>query len=145
MKRFFLWQKILIALASIFIILFTVLVVHIANAPSLEVDNAHIQVSAATFSEEISLEQMQWFQQEIKQLPQVINPRVDKENKVLVFFYNNTQTSSKEILETLFKKTGVQTKLFQLHAEQQNQRVCPAMDPDSFKYRFSVFIQRIFQ
>jgi hypothetical protein len=145
MKRFFLWQKILIALASIFIVLFTVLVVHIAKAPSLEVDNANIQVSAATFSEEISLEQMQRFQQEIKQLPQVINPRIDKENKVLVFFYNNTQTNSKEILETLFQKTGVQAKLFQLNAEQQKQRVCPAMDPDSFKYRFSVFIQRIFQ
>jgi hypothetical protein len=140
-------RKIKIAIGSvfgIFLILFLVLVVHIATAKPLVVDNATLQISRIDFKEPIDSLKAKEIHRNLKSIPGVKTDRLNKETGVLVFFHDIKIADSKTIYNKLIAMGNYKAERFVLPKELENKTACPVMSEDSFSYKFSRGIQRIF-
>ena len=140
-------RKIKIALGSTFIIfflLFLILVVHIATAKPLEVDNASLQISRIDFKEPIDSLKAKEIHRNLKSIPGVKTDRLNKETGVLVFFHDIKVADSKTIYNKLMAMGNYKAERFVPPKELENKTACPVMSEDSFSYKFSKGIQRIF-
>jgi hypothetical protein len=140
-------RKVKIALGSTFIIfflLFLILVVHIATAKPLEVDNASLQISRIDFKEPIDSLKAKEIHRNLKSIPGVKTDRLNKETGVLVFFHDIKVADSKTIYNKLMEMGNYKAERFVLPKELENKTACPVMTEDSFSYKFSRGIQRIF-
>ncbi len=140
-------RKVKIALGSTFIIfflLFLILVVHIATAKPLEVDNASLQISRIDFKEPIDSLKAKEIHRNLKSIPGVKTDRLNKETGVLVFFHDIKIADSKTIYNKLMVMGHYKAERFVLPKELENKTACPVMSEDSFSYKFSRGIQRIF-
>ncbi len=140
-------KKLKIAVGSIFMIfflLFLVLVVHIATAKPLEVDNASLQISRIDFKEPIDSLKAKEIHRNLKSIPGVKTDRLNKETGVLVFFHDIKVADSKTIYNKLMTMGDYKAERFVLPKELENKTACPVMTEDSFSYKFSRGIQRIF-
>ena len=108
-------KKVKIALGSIFgifLILFVVLVVHIATAKPLVIDNASLQISRIDFKEPIDSLKAKEIHRNLKSIPGFINDSYNLKNNVVVFFHDNKIADSKKIYEELMKKGTKYNKLW---------------------------------
>ena len=140
-------KKLKIAVGSIFMIfflLFLVLVVHIATAKPLVVDNATLQISRIDFKEPIDSLKAKEIHRNLKSIPGVKTDRLNKETGVLVFFHDIKVADSKTIYNKLMTMGDYKAERFVLPKELENKTACPVMTEDSFSYKFSRGIQRIF-
>jgi len=140
-------KKIKIALGSIlgiFLVLFTVLVVHIATAKPLVIDNASLQISRIDFKEPIDSIKAKEIHRNLKSIPGVKTDRLNRETGVLVFFHDMKIADSKSIYNQLMAKGNYKAERFTLPKALENKTACPVMAEDSFSYKFSRGIQRIF-
>jgi hypothetical protein len=140
-------KKLKIAVGSIFMIfflLFLILVVHIATAKPLEVDNASLQISRIDFKEPIDSLKAKEIHRNLKSIPGVKTDRLNKETGVLVFFHDIKVADSKTIYNKLMAMGNYKAERFVLPKELENKTACPVMNDDSFSYKFSRGIQRIF-
>jgi hypothetical protein len=140
-------KKIKIFLGSvfgIFLILFIVLVVHIATANPVQVDNATLQISRIDFKEPIDSLKAKEIHRNLKSIPGVKTDRLNPETGVLVFFHDNRIADSKSIYDQLIAKGNYNAERFVVSEEIGKKQVCPVMNEDSFSYKFSRGIQRIF-
>ena len=140
-------RKIKIALGSvfgIFLILFLVLVVHIATAKPLVVDNATLQISRIDFKEPIDSLKAKEIHRNLKKIPGVKTDRLNQETGVLVYFHDLKVANSKEIYDQLIAMGNYKAERFVLPEKLKNKQACPVMNEDSFSYKFSRGIQRIF-
>lgn len=124
--------------------LFIVLVVHIATAKPLVVDNATLQISRIDFQEPIDSVKAKEIHRNLKSIPGVKTDRLNKETGVLVFFHDIKVADSKTIYNKLMTMGNYKAKRFVLPKELENKTACPVMNEDSFSYKFSRGIQRIF-
>ncbi|WP_445714656.1 hypothetical protein [Flavobacterium sp.] len=124
--------------------LFIVLVVHIATAKPLVVDNATLQISRIDFQEPIDSVKAKEIHRNLKSIPGVKTDRLSKEKGVLVFFHDIKVADSKTIYNKLMTMGNYKAKRFVLPKELENKTACPVMNEDSFSYKFSRGIQRIF-
>ena len=140
-------KKLKIAVGSIFMIfflLFLVLVVHIATAKPLEVDNASLQISRIDFKEPIDSLKAKEIHRNLISISLVKTDRLNKETGVLVFFHDIKVADSKTIYNKLMTMGDYKAERFVLPKELENKTACPVMTEDSFSYKFSRGIQRIF-
>lgn len=140
-------KKLKIAVGSIFMIfflLFLILVVHIATAKPLEVDNASLQISRIDFKEPIDSLKAKEIHRNLKSIPGVKTDRLNKETGVLVYFHDIKVADSKTIYNKLMTMGNYKAERFVLPKELENKKACPVMTEDSFSYKFSRGIQRIF-
>ncbi|MCK6608322.1 MAG: hypothetical protein L6Q46_08460 [Flavobacterium sp.] len=140
-------KKLKIAVGSIFMIfflLFLILVVHIATAKPLEVDNASLQISRIDFKEPIDSLKAKEIHRNLKSIPGVKTDRLNKETGVLVYFHDIKVADSKTIYNKLMAMGDYKAERFVLPKELENKKACPVMTEDSFSYKFSRGIQRIF-
>jgi len=140
-------KKLKIAVGSIFMIfflLFLILVVHIATAKPLEVDNASLQISRIDFKEPIDSLKAKEIHRNLKSIPGVKTDRLNKETGVLVYFHDIKVADSKTIYNKLMAMGNYKAERFVLPKELENKTACPVMTEDSFSYKFSRGIQRIF-
>ncbi|RAK24551.1 hypothetical protein B0I03_102413 [Flavobacterium aquaticum] len=140
-------KKLKIAVGSIFMIfflLFLILVVHIATAKPLEVDNASLQISRIDFKEPIDSLKAKEIHRNLKSIPGVKTDRLNKETGVLVYFHDIKVADSKTIYNKLMAMGNYKAERFVLPKELENKKACPVMTEDSFSYKFSRGIQRIF-
>lgn len=135
----------LLALLGLFFFLFIALVIHIATAPSLEVDNATLQIARIDFHQPMTPEMAKELHRQVKAIPGVTHDKYFPDKGVLVYWLDNRITDSKRVFEQLMAKGHYDAERFTVPEHLAQQRVCPAMDPNSFKYRFSVAVQRIFR
>jgi hypothetical protein len=124
--------------------LFIVLVVHIATAKPLVVDNATLQISRIDFQEPIDSVKAKEIHRNLKSIPGVKTDRLSKETGVLVFFHDIKVADSKTIYNKLMTMGNYKAKRFVLPKELENKTACPVMNENSFSYKFSRGIQRIF-
>lgn len=124
--------------------LFIVLVVHIATAKPLVVDNATLQISRIDFQEPIDSVKAKEIHRNLKSIPGVKTDRLNKETGVLVFFHDIKVADSKTIYNKLMTMGNYKAKRFVLPKELENKTACPVMNENSFSYKFSRGIQRIF-
>lgn len=140
-------KKIKIAAVSILGIvglLFVVLVVHIATAKPVVYDNATLQISRIDFEEAIDSAKAKEIHRNLKSIPGVKNDRINLEKGVVVYFHDNKITNSKRVYEQLMMKGNYKAKPFIISNELAQKKVCPVMAEDSFSYKFSRGVQRIF-
>jgi len=135
----------LLALLAIFFFLFTALIIHIAKAPSLEVDNATMQIARIDFRQPLSTEGAKEMHRQLRAIPGVSHDKYFADKGVLVYWLDNRVTDSRRVFDQLMAKGDYDAQRFTVPEHLAQQRVCPAMDPNSFKYRFSVAVQRIFR
>lgn len=137
-------KKIKIAVLSILgitLVLFVILVHHIANARPIE--NANIQISRIDFDQPFdSLSTIQ-IKEKLHSIQGVKSDIIVK-NNVVVYFHDNTVADSKKVYAELMTKGDYKAQRFILPATMANNQVCPVMKKDSFKYKFSKWVQKHF-
>lgn len=141
MKRKNILKKIVWSILGITLLLFGILVYHIANARPIE--NATIQVSRIDFDRPFDSLGTIDIKQKLHSIPGVKSEIIVKKN-VVVYFHDNTVADSKKVYDELMAKGNYNAERFVLPASVAMQQVCPVMKKDSFKYKFSKFIQGIF-
>ena len=137
-------KKIKIALLSILgfvLILFLILVYHIATARPLE--NATIQVSRIDFDKPFDSASTVDIKKKLHEIAGVGSEITVKRN-VVVYFHNNRIADSKKVYDELMTKGNYKAKRYILPANFANKEVCPVMRRDGISYKFTKFIQGIF-
>src|SRR6476620_635649 len=137
-------KKVKIALLSIvgfFLLMFVILVYHIATARRVE--NATIQVSRIDFDKPFDSIASIDIRQKLHDIPGVKSEIIIKRN-VVVYFHDNRIADSKKIYDELMTTGHYNAQRFLLPPGLANKQVCPVMNKDGFSYKFSSFIQRIF-
>lgn len=129
---------------GIFLVLFIVLIVHIATAKPVEFDNATLQISRIDFKEPIDSAMAKQINRDMKSIPGVKNPSVFAEKRVVVFFHDMKIVNSEQVYKQLMAKGNYKAERLIIPANIASNKVCPVMDQSSFSYKFSRGIQRIF-
>jgi copper chaperone CopZ len=129
---------------SIVLLLIVVLVVHIATAKPVEVDNATMQISRIDFKEPLDSLKSKEIHRNLKSIDGVKNIKIVPEKGVVVYFHDNRIANSEQVFTQLSAKGNYQAERFVISDDLASKKVCPAMNTDSFSYKFSRGIQRIF-
>ena len=140
-------KKVKIVLGSIlgiFLLLFIVLVVHIATAKPIVYDNATMQISRIDFNEPIDSLKAKEIHRNMKSIAGVKNDKMNLESGVLVYWHDNRVVDSKGVYASLMSKGKYDAKRFEISKEMAAKEACPVMDKNSFSYKFSRGVQRIF-
>ena len=132
------------SILGIFVLLFLVLVVHIATAKPLVIDNASLQISRIDFKEPIDSLKSKEIHRNLKKIPGVKTDRLNIETGVLVYFHDIKIANSEEIYNQLVALGDYKAERYILPKGLENKTACPVMTEDSFSYKFSRGIQRIF-
>ncbi len=137
-------KKIKIALFSILgftLLMFVILVYHIATARPVE--NPTIQVSRIDFDKPFDSLSTIDIKQKLHSIEGVKSEIIVKRN-VVVYFHDNRIADSKKVYDELMTKGSYKADRFILPAAFANKQVCPVMRRDGISYKFTKFIQGIF-
>ena len=129
---------------GIFLILFTVLVVHIATAKPVQYDNATLQISRIDFKEPIDTLKAKEIHRNMKSIAGVKNPKFYYGKNVLVYYHDVKVASSEQVFNQLMSKGNYKAERLVIPVNIASKQVCPVMDEGSFKYKFSRGVKRIF-
>ena len=140
-------KKVKIAIGSnlgVFLLLFVVLVVHIATAKPIVYDNATLQISRIDFKEPIDSLMAKQINRDMKSIAGVKNPSVFADKKVVVYYHDMKIANSEQVYNQLMAKGNYKAARYVVPAKLAANSTCPVMDQDSFSFKFSRGIQRIF-
>lgn len=140
-------KKVKIAVGSIlgiFLLLFIVLVVHIATVKPTVYDNATMQISKIDFQDPIDSLMAAKITADMRGIEGVKNPLVVADKKTVVYFHDMNIANSEQVYNEFMKKGTYNAKRFVVSKELASKEVCPVMDENSFSFKFSRGIQRIF-
>ena len=126
---------------GIILLLFIVLVYHIATARPIE--NATIQVSRIDFDRPFDSLGTLAIKQKLHEIKGVKSEIIVKRN-VVVFFHDNTIINSEKVYRELMAKGNYKAERFILPPSLANKQVCPVMKKEGFSYTFTKFIQGLF-
>lgn len=126
------------------VVLFIVLVVHIATAKPVQIDNATMQISRIDFKEPIDSLKAKEIHRNIRAIAGVKTDRLNRETGVLVYFHDNRLADSEKVFSELMAKGNYKAERYTISSDLAAKKVCPAMNSNSFSYKFSRGIQRIF-
>lgn len=132
------------SIVGIVFLLFVILVVHIATAKPVEVDNATIQISRIDFNEPLDSLKSKEIHRNLKSINGVKNIKIVPEKGVVVYFHDNRIVNSEQVFTQLSAKGNYHAERFVISDELAAKKVCPVMNTNSFSYKFSRGIQRIF-
>jgi hypothetical protein len=134
-------KTILLSILGILLLLFVILVYHIATAKPVE--NATIQISRIDFDKPFDSLSAIDIKQKLHTIAGVKSDIIIKRN-VVVYFHDNRVADSKKVYDELMTKGNYDAKRFEIPANLANRQVCPVMRRDGVSYKFTKFIQRIF-
>lgn len=134
-------KKILFSILGITFLFFAILVYHIASKKPI--DNATVQVSRIDFDKPFDSLGAIAIEKQIRSIPGVKMDVVISKN-ILVYFHEKKIANSKQIFNQLMAKGDYKAQRFLIPDSIAAKSVCPVMDENSYKYKFSAFIQRIF-
>lgn len=134
-------KRIAWSLLGVVVLLFGILVYHIANARPVE--NATIQISRIDFDQPFDSLSTVAIKEKLHSINGVKSDIIVKKN-VVVYFHDNTIVDSQKVYDELMTKGNYKAERYLLPPSLANKQVCPVMKKDSFKYKFSKFIQGIF-
>jgi hypothetical protein len=140
-------KKLKIALGSflgVVLLLFIVLVAHIAMAKPVVYDNATWQISRIDFKEPIDSLKAKEIHRHMKATPGVKNDKLNIEKGVMVYYHDNRIANSKQVFDQLLAAGNYKAERLVISGDLASHQVCPVMKKDGFSYKFSRGIQRIF-
>lgn len=132
------------SILGIFLLLFTVLVVHIATAKPKVYDNATLQISRIDFKEPIDSLKAKEIHRNMKTIAGVKNPKMYLDKKVLVYYHDIRIVNSEQVFNQLMAKGDYKAERLIIPVNIASKQVCPVMDENSFKYKFSRGVKSIF-
>jgi len=132
------------SILGIFLLLFVVLVVHIATAEPIVYDNATLQISRIDFKEPIDSLQAKQINCDMRSIAGVKNPLVFADKKVVVYYHDMKIANSEQVYNQLMAKGNYSANRYVVPAKLASNEACPVMDRNSFSFKFSRGIQRIF-
>lgn len=135
------FKRIIFSVLGVTLLLFIILVYHIATAKPVE--NATIQVSRIDFDKPFDSLSAIDIKQKLHDIDGVKSDIIVKRN-VVVYFHDNKIADSKKIYDELMTKGNYKAERFILPANLANKEVCPVMKKDGMSYKFTKFIQGIF-
>jgi len=135
------FKRIILSVIGVTLLLFIILVYHIATARP--VDNATIQVSRIDFDKPFDSLSSIDITQKLHSIKGVKSEVIVKRN-VVVYFHDNKIADSQKIYDELMAKGNYNAKRFTIPANIANKQVCPVMKRDGISYKFTKFVQRIF-
>ena len=121
--------------------MFVILVYHIATARPIE--NATIQVSRIDFDKPFDSMSAIDIKQNLHDILGVKSDIIIKRN-VVVYFHDNKVADSKRIYDELMTTGQYNAQRFILPEGLANKQVCPVIKKDGISYKFTQFVQRIF-
>lgn len=121
--------------------MFVILVYHIAVARPVE--NATIQVSRIDFDKPFDSLTTIEIKQKLHTIAGVKSEIIVKRN-VVVYFHDNQIADSKKVYDELMTKGNYEAERFVLPENLANKQVCPVMKKDGVSYKFTKFVQGIF-
>ena len=131
----------LLSLLGLLLIFFAILVYHIATAKPL--DNATIQISRIDFDKPFDSLSTVAIKQKLHEIEGVKSEIIVKRN-VVVYFHDNRVADSKKVYDELMSRGQYYAQRFVLPKHLANKQVCPVMDQDGIKYKFTTFVQKNF-
>lgn len=134
-------KKSLLALLIVGLLLLGITVYHIASKPVL--DNPTVQISRIDFDKPFDSIGAKDIERTIKTIPGVKMDVIVVRN-VLVYYHDKKIANSKQVFNQLMAKGNYKAERFLISDSIAAKSVCPVMDENSFNYKFSKFIQRIF-
>ena len=126
-------RKIKIAAFSILgivLLLFIVLVVHIATAKPAVYDNANLQISRIDFKQPLDSAMVKDIHRNLKSIDGVKNDHFNAANGVVVYFHDNRVTDSKKVFEQLMAKGNYKAERFTIPENIASKQLCPVMNRD---------------
>ena len=135
------FKRIMLSLLGVMLLLFIILVYHIATARPLE--NATIQVSRIDFDKPFDSISTINIKQKLHDIAGVKSEIIVKRN-VVVYFHDNKIADSKKIYNELMTKGNYKAERFILPANLANKEVCPVMKKDGNSYKFTKLVKGIF-
>ncbi|MBC7523831.1 MAG: hypothetical protein H7239_05275 [Flavobacterium sp.] len=132
------------SILGIFLLFFLILVYHIATAKPVVVDEPHLQISRIDFSEPLDSAQAKQVCKDLRTIQGITKDSILVKRNVVVYFHDNSLTNSQKVFDQLMTKRKYNAKPFFVSKELASKSVCPAMKNNSFSFRFSREIQRIF-
>ena len=134
-------KKIAVSLLIIGVLLLAITVYHIASKKPI--DNATVQISRIDFDKPFDSIASIEIQKKLHEIPGVKTDIIVVRN-VVVYYHEKKIANSKQVFDQLMAKGNYKAQRYLLPEQFANQSVCPVMDENSFNYKFSQFIQRIF-
>ena len=135
------FKRIILSVLGITLLLFIILVYHIATARPVE--NATIQVSRIDFDKAFDSTGVVDIKEKLHRIPGVKSEIIVKRN-VVVYFHDNKIADSKKIYDELMATGHYNAQRFIIPEALANTQVCPVMRRDGISYKFTKFVQRIF-
>ncbi len=132
------------SILGIFLVLFLILIYHIATAKPVVLEQPYLQVSRIDFAEPLDAAQAKQVCKDLRSIKGLTSDSIIVKRNVVVYFHNNQITNSKKVFEELMAKGKYNAKPYFVSKEVASRSVCPAMKGNSFSYRFSREVQRIF-
>ncbi len=132
------------SIVSIFLVLFIVLVVHIATAKPVVYDNANLQISRIDFNQPLDSVMVKEIHRNLKSIDGVKNDHFNMERGVVVYYHDNRITNADKVFNQLMAKGDYKATPFVISKELASRQVCPVMNRDDFSYKFSRGVKRIF-
>ena len=134
-------KKIAVSLLIIGVLLLAITVYHIASKKPI--DNATVQISRIDFDKPFDSIASIEIQKKLHEIPGVKTDIIVVRN-VVVYYHEKKIANSKQVFDQLMAKGNYKAQRYLLPEQFANKSVCPVMDENSFNYKFSQFIQRIF-
>jgi len=132
------------SIIALFLILFTILVIHIITVKPTKYDNATLQISRIDFKEPIDTLKAKEIHRNMKSIAGVKNPKFYYGKNVLVYYHDTKIANSEQVFNQLMAKGDYKAERLVIPVNIASKQVCPVMDESSFKYKFSRGIKRIF-
>ncbi len=141
MKSKNLFKRIVLGASLIFLMIFTMVVYHIATMPPI--DNPTVQISRIDFDQKLDSIKANEIKNSIRSINGVKNDVIIKEN-VLVYFHDNRIADSKQVYESLMAKVDLKAQRFEVPAHLANKSTCPVTGSNGIINKFTSTVQHIF-
>lgn len=137
------FKRILIASFGLFVLLFLVLVVHIALVTrNIHYDNASIQLGRIDFKEPLDSVKAKEINTKIRSITGVGNTHFNLKDGILIYSVNLNKNSNQAVYQKLMAEIPYKAERYVVTNEMAT-KGCPVMDKSTFAYQFSNTIQKI--
>jgi hypothetical protein len=133
-----------LSIVGIVLLLFIVLVIHIATAKPAVYDNANLQISRIDFKQPLDSALVKEIHRNLKSIAGVKNDHFNAQKGVVVYFHDNRVANSEQVFNQLMAKGNYKAQRYIIPENIASKQVCPVMNRDGFSYKFSQGIRRIF-
>lgn len=128
---------------GVIVLLFLTLVAHILLVTPKNYDNNSLQLSRIDFKEPIDSAKAKTINSQLRSINGVKNTHINLRDGIVVYSHDVNKVNAEQAFESLLQKGNYKAERFVV-TDDMKATGCPIMDRNSFSYRFSNGIQKLF-